>query len=65
MSTLHPWNWCHKCRQPVDCADVRDGSEVFCWGCERSFTVVEYEGDAWGLAPHKPARRAVRAKGGG
>jgi hypothetical protein len=58
------WNWCHKCRQPVDCADVHDGSEVRCWGCERWFTVIEYEGDRWGLTPHKPSRPTKAAPRG-
>lgn len=41
MTANRPWNWCHKCRQPVDVdGDSFDGSLHRCWGCDRELMLV-------------------------
>lgn len=57
-----PWNWCHKCRQPVDVdADSVDGSEHKCWGCDRMFTLVAFTDDTWGLFSERQQQRMTQA----
>jgi hypothetical protein len=59
-----PWNWCHKCRQPVDIDDESmDGSEHRCWGCDRYLMLVCFEGGSAQLfSPDQMRRMGARGK---
>jgi hypothetical protein len=48
------WNWCHHCRQLVDADDIRDGSEVRCLGCRRTFVCVACTDGSWVLDEVQP-----------
>lgn len=42
-----PWNWCSTCRQPIDCGEVFDGSEVECISCGSRYTAVSFTDGSW------------------
>jgi hypothetical protein len=55
-----PWNWCFKCRQPVDVdPESFDGSEHMCWGCQRYLTLVVYTDGSCGLYSERQQRAMV------
>lgn len=63
--TTRPWNWCHKCRQPVDVDECTDGSERKCIGCDRWFVCVHFTGldgsESWGLFSESQQKRMTTA----
>lgn len=54
-----PWNWCGKCRQPVDVDECFDGSEIVCIGCDGVFIATVFVDGSW-LLIRQPRRRLTR-----